>query len=90
MSPPSPHLTDQEIDDICAGLMQYHAMVRYLRGQGFEVKVKPNGRPLLSRANFEAVMAGQTPQNAAPSEPRSANIIGLREHFLGRRRNAAT
>ncbi len=82
----TPHLTDQEIDDICAGLTQHHAMVRYLRAQGFEVKVKPNGRPLVSRANFEAVMAGQTPLPAANDEKRGANIIGLHEHFLTRRR----
>ena len=25
---------------------------------GFTVKLKPNGRPLVSRANFEAVMGG--------------------------------
>ena len=86
----TPYLTDQEIDDICAGLTQHHAMVRYLRGQGFEVKVKPNGRPLISRANFDAAMAGQTPARTAQTEPRGANIIGLHAHFLGRRRDVAT
>ena len=50
------HLTDPEIDSICDGLKQPAAMIRYLQAQGFVVARKYNGRPLVSRANFESVM----------------------------------
>lgn len=50
-------LTDAEIDEICAGLVQNCAKVRHLQGLGLVVKRKPNGRPLVSRAHYEAVMS---------------------------------
>lgn len=56
MSPLGPDLTDDEVDQICAGLKQNAAKVRYLK-QRLKVRVdrKPNGRPLVSRAHYEAV-----------------------------------
>ena len=49
-------LTDAEIENICAGYTQNAAMVRYLRKLGLTVRQKPNGRPLVNRAHYDAVM----------------------------------
>lgn len=50
----SPILSDDEIDDICAGLSQGAAKVRFIRDV---LKVpcerKPNGRPLVRRVDWE-------------------------------------
>ena len=51
-------LTEAEIAAITEPLQQPAAQARALRSMGFIVKLKPNGRPLISRANFEAVMGG--------------------------------
>lgn len=48
-------LTDEEIDNICDGYTQSAAKVRYLRGLGLTVERKPNGRPLVNRAHYDAV-----------------------------------
>lgn len=49
-----PVLTDAEIDDICAGLKQNAAKVRFLRDVlKVPVQRKPNGRPLVLRADWE-------------------------------------
>ena len=47
----TPWYTDQEIDDLCAGLCTSAAKVRHLRAQGLTVTQKPNGRPLVIRAH---------------------------------------
>ena len=44
------YLTDAEVDAICGGLRQNAAKVRYLGNLGYEVKRKPNGRPLVRRS----------------------------------------
>lgn len=62
-----PHLSDEEIDDICAGLTQSAAKVRYLRGLGLTVGEKPNGRPLVARVNFDAVLGGVA--RVSPGQP---------------------
>jgi hypothetical protein len=54
-----PDLTDAEVDRICDGYRQNAAKVRYLRSLGVTVDRKPNGRPLVSRAHYEAVRGGQ-------------------------------
>ena len=51
-------LTDAEIDAICAGLVQNAARVRYLKRMGLVVRQKPNGRPLVNRAHYDAVTSG--------------------------------
>lgn len=48
-------LSDAEIDNICDGYTQSAAKVRYLRGLGLTVERKPNGRPLVNRAHYDAV-----------------------------------
>lgn len=65
----SPDLSDAEIDDICRGLVQNAAKVRYLRGLGVAVERKPNGRPLVHRAHYEAVRSGS-------ARPPTSNGIG--------------
>ena len=65
-----PDLSDAEIDDICSGLKQNAAKVRHLIGQGLTVDRKPNGRPLVNRAHYEAVRGSSQPtQGAARSGP---------------------
>lgn len=65
-------LTDAEIDNICAGYVQNAARVRYLRAMGLTVRRKPNGRPLVNRAHYDAVMgcaAIATPAGRADAQP---------------------
>ncbi len=51
---PAACLTDEEIDTICAGLVQSAAKVRYLtRVLKVPVVRKPNGRPLVKRADWD-------------------------------------
>ena len=52
-------LTDSEIDAICDGLTQNAAKVNFLRKMGLVVRQKPNGRPLVNRAHYDAVTSGQ-------------------------------
>lgn len=51
-------LSDAEIDDICDGYRQNAAKCRFLRSLGLIVKRKPNGRPLVNRAHYDAVRCG--------------------------------
>ena len=49
-------LSDEEVDQICAGLIQNAAKVRYLQRIGLTVRVKPNGKPLVNRMHYDAAM----------------------------------
>jgi hypothetical protein len=49
-------LTDAEIDSICDGYIQNAAKVRFLRSMGLTVRVKPNGKPLVNRNHYDAVL----------------------------------
>ncbi len=50
----APILTDAEVDEICAGLTQAAAKVRYFRDVlRVPVQRKPNGRPLVRRVDWE-------------------------------------
>jgi hypothetical protein len=60
-------LSDQEIDQICDGLTQSAARIRYLRRMGLVVRQKPNGKPLVNRTHYEATM-----NNSARIEQRSS------------------
>ena len=60
-------LTDSEIDDICAGLKQSHAKIRYLKSLGIHALRKPNGAPLVSRNQYDAVMLGTVRSGGQPS-----------------------
>ena len=62
MNPPD--LTDAEIDMICAGLRQNAAKVRFLAALGVHVSRRPNGRPLVNRAHYDAVRGRARPHAA--------------------------
>ena len=66
-----PYLTDDEIKGIVRPLTQPAAIVRWFRANHYDVKVKPNGMPLITRANFEAVGTGSSakPDAAACESP---------------------
>jgi hypothetical protein len=77
----APYLSDAELLEICKPLTQPAAMIRRLAGMGFHVKRRPNGWPLVSRANFDAVMMGQAAAPAA-TDPRSGpNVQALLDRF---------
>ncbi len=61
----TPNLTDAEIDDICAGLVQPAAKVRFLVSLGLNVARKPNGAPLVNRAHYDRVMGISDKSNLA-------------------------
>lgn len=86
----TPWYTDQEVDDICAGLVNNAAKVRYLRNQGLTVTTKPNGRPLVMRAHAESVLSGlkQIEASANSAAPARTNRMGLVALF-GKQRAAA-
>lgn len=58
-------LSDAEIDNICDGYVQNAAKVRYLRAMGLTVRIKPNGRPLVNRSHYDAVL-GMSQGQAQP------------------------
>lgn len=66
-----PYLTDDEVDGICAGLRQSAAMVRFLQGLGLPVQRKPNGRPLVRRADFDRVQSQNARLAAGPKWSRA-------------------
>jgi hypothetical protein len=86
----TPWYTDQEVDDMCAGLVNNAAKVRHLRAQGLTVTTKPNGRPLVMRAHAESVLSGfkQIESSAISVMPARTNRAGLVALF-GKQRAAA-
>lgn len=73
-----PWLSDDEIADLCAGLKQAAAQIRFIRQLGLQVRTKPNGRPLVMRADFDAL---QTPAANKPAPQREPNRAALVAHF---------
>lgn len=67
-TPNTPDLTDAEIDGICAGLTQNAAKVRFMQSLGLTVRQKPNGKPLVNRAHYDAV-TGIAASAAQSNEP---------------------
>lgn len=64
-----PWLSDAEIDEMCAPLVNRAAQVRFLRSLGLTVHRRPhNGSILLLRAHRDAVLSGQ----AAAAQPAAA------------------
>ncbi|WP_035060573.1 hypothetical protein [Andreprevotia chitinilytica] len=77
-----PFLSDVELREIAAPLQQPAAITRWFQRSGFETRRKPNGMPLISRQNFEAVMSGRQAANdpthgSADSEPDSAALRAI-------------
>lgn len=67
-----PDLTQEEINAICAGLSQYAAQCRYLRSLGLRVERRPNGQPLVARAEWERrlVTSQAVPMAGAGNAPK--------------------
>ena len=89
-APMQPWLTDQEIDDMCDGLITNAARMRHLRRLGLVVNSKPNGRPLVMRVHAEAVLSGlqQLQASIAKTEvvrPNKAALVAI----FGKRRTVA-
>jgi len=88
-TPTTPWYTDQEIDDLCAGLTHNAAKMRYLRAQGLTVTQKPNGRPLLMREHATKVLSGmpstETPTENATRQALQPNRAGLVMQLASRR-----
>jgi hypothetical protein len=86
----TPWYTDQEIDDMCAGLVNNAAKVRYLRSMGLTVTQKPNGRALVMRGHAELVLSGLKQLQAIESKPKptQTNRAGLISMFGNKMRAA--
>lgn len=75
-----PYFSDEEVDEMCDGLTQDAAKIRYLRRLGLRVDRKPNGKPLAWRPT------GAAPADQPKSEPEDGfNIVGLRAWAAGRK-----
>lgn len=74
----TPWLSEEEIHDLCAGLTQAAAQARYLRRLGLTVREKPNGRPLVLRAEIESLA---TPARKTPEGKRQPNRMALAAQF---------
>jgi hypothetical protein len=82
-----PYLTDAEVDELCAGLTQSAAKCRYLeRDLKVPVRRKPNGRPLVMRADVEAMAAARARGVEAQNVTRGPNVVGLDQWSKGRKR----
>jgi len=74
----TPYLTDTEIAEICEPLVAPAAQRRYLAKLGLIVQRKPNGKPLVARAEFDRVLVGRAPevaQNGTPGQPDRAALL---------------
>lgn len=76
-----PFLSDAEVAQICDPLVSPAAQRRYLARLGLVVASKPNGRPLVARAEFDRVLVGRAPEAAqnGPSQPNRAALLQLIE-----------
>ena len=72
-------LTDFEMRNICAPLVQPAAICRWFKRSGFVFKPKPNGMPLISRSHYEQVMGQAILSEAGRSVTDSPN----REALMG-------
>lgn len=79
----TPWYTDEEVNSICAGLVNNAAKVRYMQGMGLTVNRKPNGAPLVMRAHAEAVLSGlqQLQAAAAPKGKHVPDLAAYRNSF---------
>ena len=71
-----PYFTDAEVDEMCAGLKQPAAKIRYLTALGLRVQRKPNGQPLAWRPSEGPAVATGNQTEPPPTAP-SDIVIGL-------------
>jgi hypothetical protein len=67
-------LSDAEIADLCAPLKRSDAQARYMERLGLRVMQKPNGRPLVMRADVEALGLGAAKPAPGGREPDRAAL----------------
>ena len=65
-----PYLTDEEIAEITEPLTQGKARIKFLRRIGVKTEPKPNGQPLVWRADYEAARHAQPAANDTPGKTR--------------------
>ena len=65
-----PDLDDLEVDQICIGLVQNAAKIRYLQSLGLIVARRPNGRPLVARAEWEKRFVSSEQHPSSANAPR--------------------
>lgn len=68
----TPYLTDAEVAAITKPLQQGAARCRYFRKLGIKVDPRPDGQPLVGRAEFEAARMAKERAQAAPP---GANVV---------------
>jgi hypothetical protein len=78
------YFTDAEVDEMCAGLKQPAAKIRYLTGLGLRVNRKPNGQPLAWRPTEAPAMAVDN-QPGAPQAANSDVVVGLEQWARNRK-----
>lgn len=82
-----PFLTDDEIAEICQPLRMAAAQRRHLERLGLLVKTRPDGKPLVGRAEFERVMTAAPPPTAAADPTLTTpNVVGLEQWALKRKK----
>ena len=69
----SPDIPDDEIRRMVAPLTQPAAIRRWFVRQGFIVRQKPNGMPLISRAHFEAHLSASAEPPPGADQPTPSN-----------------
>lgn len=80
-----PFLTDDEIRQIVNPLTQPAAIVRWFRQNGFEnLRVKPNGMPLISRVYFDEVMGAGVTKMLEP-KPQEPDVNGYMARLAARK-----
>jgi hypothetical protein len=60
-----PYLTDEEIAHITAPRTQGAARIKFFKRLGVKAEPRPNGQPLVWRADFEAARAAPAANDAA-------------------------
>jgi hypothetical protein len=71
-----PFLTDEEIERITHPLTQGAARCRYFRKLGIKVDPRPNGQPLVGRAEFEAARMAEGRATAMPAAT-DGNVVSI-------------
>lgn len=70
-----PFLTDAEIADATKPLKQGAARCRFLRALGIKVDPRPDGQPLVGRAEFEAARMDRKRTREAPAPAAIGNVV---------------
>lgn len=80
----SPYLTDEEIAFLTKPLTQGAARCRYFRKLGIKVDPRPDGQPLVGRAEFEAARLAEN-RAPAPAPSAAAQVVSINSTALRER-----